>query len=463
MKKHILAALLSLFAINGFAQQYNYSNPGQRVIEPTTEDASGVERFNIHFQATYIYQYKPAFNSPYNSPNSLIGKEEKQNSLTGTLYFGARLWSGAELYVNPELAGGRGLSGALGMGGSSNGETFLIGNPAPSLYIARAYFKQTFSIRNKHARKFGILNQQESEANLNQLAGYEPKEYIRLYAGKFSLTDLFDNNVYSNSPRTQFINWSLKNNGSWDYAANTRGYTYSFVAEAQISKMNFKAGIAVLPELAKGPKLNTDLSEAYAMNAEISRTININKRPGNIRLLGFYNTANMGNYQQSIKSAIGTLSPDITVTRVIGNTKYGFGLNFDQQLSNTFGMFTRIGWNDGKNETWCFTEIDQTLALGISANGSKWNRENDNCGAAIVVNGLSKDHRAYLAKGGSGFILGDGKLNYSNEVIGELYYSFRPLRQGIWFSGDYQYCMNPGYNADRGPVHIFSLRFHVEL
>lgn len=464
MKKHTLVALLSFIALNGYAQQYNFSNPGQRVIESSDqEDASGIERFNIHFQTTYIYQYKPAFTSPYQSVNSLTGAEEKQNSLTATLYLGARLWKGAEVYINPELAGGSGLSGALGMGGSSNGETFRVGNPAPALYLGRAYLKQTFGIRNKHARKIGVLNKQETEADLNQLAGYEPKEYIRVYAGKLSLGDLFDNNEYSNSPRSQFMNWSLMNNGAWDYAANTRGYTYSFVAETQIGKTNVKAGIATLPKLANGPKLNTDISQAYAINAEISRAINISKRPGNIRLLGFYNSANMGNYQTAVAKASIIVAPDVTTTRAFGNTKYGLGLNFDQQLSNTFGMFTRVGWNDGKNETWCFTEIDQTLSIGLSANGSNWKRKNDNTGIAVVVNGLSKDHQAYIAAGGNGFILGDGKLNYAPEVIGEFYYSFKPLKQGIWFSGDYQYCMNPGYNADRGAVHIFSARLHIEM
>lgn len=465
MKKTLVLSLIATCSLPALAQDYNFSTKGLRVIEPETpakSDVDGIERFNIHFQTTYVYQYKPAFHATYQGTNGLDSAEETQNSLTATLYLGARLWKGAQAYVNPELAGGSGLSGALGMGGSSNGETFRVGNPAPALYLGRAYIQQTFTLGNKAARLRAELNTEQVESDANQLAGYEPKNYLRFYAGKFSLGDLFDNNEYSNSPRTQFMNWALMNNGAWDYAANTRGYTYAFVSELQLGKMNYKAGIATLPKVANGPELNTDLGQAYAINAEISRTISIARRPGNIRILGFYNSANMGNYNAAIMLRQNGIA-DITHVRSFGNTKYGFGINFDQEISNTFGVFGRLGWNDGENETWCFTEIDKTFSLGLVANGKAWGRPNDNCGIAFVGNGLSRPHRDYLYYRGVGFIVGDGRLNYSPEAITELYYSFRPLRQGIWFTGDYQFCMHPGYAADRGPVHIFSLRLHVEI
>lgn len=462
--KKLSAALLLLSAIPATAQQYGFSNKHARVVErDVSTDASGREWFNIHFQTTYIYQYKPSFASTYADTNSLTGAETNANSLTATLYLGVRLWKGAEIYLNPELAGGSGLSRAVGMGGSSNGETFRISTASPSLYLARGYFRQTFELRNKHARKMGVLNTQEVESGQNQLAGYEPKNYLRFYIGKLSLTDLFDNNRYSNSPRTQFLNWALMNNGAWDFAANARGYTYSFATELQLGKMNYKVAAAALPVTANGPDLNTDFGEAISANAEINRAITIKKRPGNIRLLGYYNKANMGNYQKAVLMTYGVVRPDINLVQQAGNSKYGFGLNYDQELSNTFGVFARVGWNDGQNQTWCFTEIDQTLSLGLSANGSKWRRPNDNIGLAFVVNGLSKEHQSYLANGGMGFMLGDGRLKYAPEFIGEFYYSFKPLNAGIWFSGDYQFCANPGYNSDRGPVHIFSARLHVAL
>ena len=251
------------------------------------------------------------------------------------------------------------------------------------------------------------------------------------------------------------MNWALMNNGAWDFAANTRGYTVGLLAELKMDKMNYKLSFTALPKEANGPKLNYNYGDAYSINAEVARTITINNRPGNLRALAYYNTANMGSYTAAIdRAVILNTVPDITPTQQFGSKKYGFGLNADQQLSDLLGVFARIGWNDGKYETWCFTEIDQTASLGLRLNGKKWNRENDHAGIAAVVNGISKEHRQYLSFGGRGFMLGDGQLNYAPEAIAELYYSFKPIDKNIWLTGDYQLCLNPGYNADRGPVHI---------
>jgi high affinity Mn2+ porin len=413
----------------------------------------GRERANLHFQTTYVYQYKPAFPSPYEGVNSLTGQKEEQNSITATLYLGLRLWKGAEVYVNPELAGGSGLSGALGMAGSSNGETFRVGNPSPTLYLARAYFLQTILLDKTPGEKV--------EDDANQLPGHTYKKYIRFYAGKFSLGDLFDNNNFSNSPREQFLNWALMNCGTWDYGANVRGYTFSFSTVLHLDQMSFKAGIAALPVEANGARLNTNFQDSFELgvNAEIDRAVHINNQEGNLRLLAFYNNARMGNYREAVHMP----QPDVVATRQLYRTKWGLDLNFDQQLSTTAGIFGRFGYGDGRNEAWCFTEIDRTASLGISLNGKKWKRTDDIAGVAVVINCLSPDHRSYLAAGGSGFILGDGKLNYGAESIAELYYNVKPSKIPVWITGDYQFVLNPGYNKDRGPVHIFSLRAHVML
>jgi len=411
-------------------------------------------RFNLHFQTTYIYQYKPKFLSPYEGANSLTGDEEKQNSLTATMYLGVRLWKGGAIYINPEIAGGSGLSGALGMAGSSNGETFRVGNPAPSLYMGRAYLQQTFALGGSDSY---------TSDDANQLGGLQPDDYLRLVAGKYSLGDFFDNNEYSNSPRTQFMNWALMNNGAWDYAANVRGYTLAFTAGLQKGNMNYKACIAAVPTEANGAKLNTDISKGFALNAEVTRSYQLHHQPGHLRILGYYNTAESGNYQRAVRYP-GVGGPDITLSRGEAlRHKIGFGINADQQLNDMLGLLARIGWNDGKNETWAFTEIDRTASMGLAVNGKKWKRPDDNGGIAFLVNGLSADHRNYLEAGGSGFILGDGKLNYAPETAAEIYYSFKPAGAPLWVSGDYQLCFNPGYNADRGPVNIFSVRVHAEL
>lgn len=453
---------LALLAIVVHAQQNtSYESTGLQQLPDTLSTRIQPELFNVHFQTSYIYQYKPGFNAAYSDSNSLSTTKESVNSITATLFVGLRLWKGAELYINPELAGGSGLSGDKGMAGSANGETFRIGNLAPQLYLARGYIRQTFPLKN--TRDVAIAgNRQGVESAQNQLAGYTPLNYLRFYLGKLSLADLFDNNTIGNSPRTQFMNWSFMNNGAWDFAANTRGYTYVLAMELQQHKTNYKIAAAALPVVANGATLNTNFANSISLNAEAATTTSIKNRNGHIRLLGFFNKAAMGSYQQSLALAPLGQRPDVSTQNTI-NGKLGFGLNIDQELSSLVSLFARLGWNDGKNETWCFTEIDRTISAGLNISGSKWHRSSDNIGIAVVANGISADHRNYLANGGLGFMLGDGKLNYAPEFIGECYYNLRPVMAGIWFSADYQFCVNPGYNSARGPVSIFSARLHVEL
>ena len=412
------------------------------------------QNLNIHFQATYIYQYKPEFSAKYSGGHSIQTPEDKENSLTATLYVGIRLWKGAEFYLNPEVAGGSGLSGAFGMAASTNGETFRVGDPAPTVYIGRGYLKQTIALDEK--REF-------VDDNANQLRGADPARYVRLYAGKFSLGDFFDNNDFANGPRTQFLNWGLMSNSAWDYAANLRGYTAGFMALYKGNSITYKIAIAAMPKVANGSELNTNYGMARGINAEAVKTYQLHKRTGHLRILGYRNEANMGVYKDALHNYGGGLTPDIVATEKNGRAKTGFGINADQMISNTVGLFARIGWNDGKTETWAFTEADRTASAGISINGAKWKRASDNIGVGVVVNGLSADHKNYLAAGGYGFQLGDGHLNYSNEAVAEIYYSCKPFSSGIWFSGDYQFALNPGYNKDRGPVQVFSFRLHVEL
>ena len=459
--RSFITLLLILAAAPAFAQ---YNQDSLREVDDSlfkeaiaNGSITHTPRFNIHFQTTYIYQYQPAFNSPYSSQNSLHAAEDKENSITSTLYLGIRLWKGAEIYINPEVAGGSGLSGAFGLAASTNGETFRVGDPSPTLYLARGYFAQTFQLG-----KAGTTNVPEA---YNELGGGKPNNYLKFIIGKMALSDIFDNNVYASSPRSQFMNWCLMNNGAWDYAANLRGYTYAFATILQQGNMTYKAALATLPVTANGSDLNTDLSQEYAINAEIDHASKIHKRNGNIRLLGYYNNGHMGNYADALtQSVVLSQPPNIIGTRQYGRTKTGIGLSADQQINDFAGVFLRAGWNDGKNETWAFTEADRELSAGLSLTGAEWHRENDNVALAVDINGLSADHKNYLAAGGMGFQLGDGKLNYANETAVELYYNFKPMAiSGLWLTADYQLVLNPGYNADRGPVNVFSFRVHVEF
>ncbi len=412
------------------------------------------QRLNLHFQATYVNQYKPAFSALYSGPNSLQTIEERQNSVTATLYFGARLWKGCELYINPEIAGGRGLSGAFGLAASTNGETFRVGDPAPALYLGRGYISQTFP----GGGKSNFITD-----GANEIGGMKPNNYLKFYLGKLSLGDIFDNNPFANSPRTQFLNWCLMNNGAYDYSANVRGYTYAFAAVMQYGNVSYKAALATMPVVANGDELNTNLNQEYSINTEIGRAFKIKGMDGHIRLLEYNNNGHMGNYRQAIQHTDSSGIPNVISTRQYGRTKTGIGISADQQLNNILGVFVRAGKNDGKNETWAFTEADRALSAGLAINGAAWKRKDDNLSFALDINGLSPDHRDYLQAGGMGFQLGDGHLNYANETVAELYYSYKPASYGIWLTGDYQFILNPGYNKDRGAVNVFAFRVHVEL
>jgi len=142
--------------------------------------------------------------------------------------------------------------------------------------------------------------------------------------------------------------------------------------------------------------------------------------------------------------------------------KYGFGVNIEQTLSANLKAFARWGWNNGKTESFAYTEIDSTFACGLGADGRRWHRNQDRAGVALASNAISKDHQNYLARGGVGFILGDGALNYGRENILESYYTLH-LWRGIYAGPDVQYVVNPAYNQDRGPVVIPGFRVHVEL
>jgi len=411
------------------------------------------EQISIHAQATVIEQYKPAFHVPYTGKNSLISTSERQTSVTTTLYVGLRLWEGAGLFIDPELAGGSGLSQVVGVADATNGETPRIANPAPTISIARLFYRQII----------GLSSQQKYQSSdQNQLNGFFPINYMAFTIGQISLGDYFDDNKYSHDPRTQFMTWTLMDGGAWDYAANTRGYAPSVVLEYVTPQNEFRYALSLMPKVANGLEMNWNVGISNAQTFEYTHRYMIHGRDGAIRVLGFLNKADMGNYLQSI--ALNPTAPNIESTRKNGRTKYGFVINMEQALTNNLGCFFRGSWNDGKNETWAFTEVDHSLSAGLSLTGASWHRNGDNIGLAYVTSGLSKAHREYLSDGGYGFMLGDGKLNYGWEHLTELYYSAELVRQRLFLTGAYQLLINPGYNRDRkGPVNVFSVRLHLAI
>jgi len=438
IKKGTITLFVACTAISMFAQQ---------------TDTLTNEQISIHAQTTIIDQYKPAFRVPYSGQNSLLPQAESQTSITSTLYLGLRLWHGGSVYINPELAGGSGLSQVLGIADETNGETPRISNPSPTISIARFFYRQIVALTNKSIYQ---------PSDFNQLNGYIPMKYLAFTIGTISIGDYFDNNKYSHDPRTQFMTWSLMDAGAWDYPADTRGYTPSIVFEYVTPKNELRYGISLMPKVANGMIMNWNITKAYSQTIEYTHCYKINGHNGAFRILGFFNTANMGNYLQSI--ALNPAAPNIESTRKYGNTKYGFIFNAEQALTNDLGCFFRGSWNDGNNETWAFTEIDHSFSAGLSLTGASWKRNGDNIGLAYVTSGISKAHREYLADGGYGFMLGDGKLNYGWEHVTELYYSAELVKNNIYLTGAYQFLINPGYNRDRkGPVNVFSVRLHLTI
>ena len=439
------------------------STPPPAAPEPVRPPAGApaeARNWSLHFQQTVIKQWHAEFASPVADsllgPLSLQSREKAKLSLTTTLFIGRRLWRGGALYFNPEVSGGSGLSAASGVAGALNGETFRVGSTEPALYLARLFLQQRWALGTATAA---------DQDDLNQLAGPRPSRYLGLTAGKISIADYFDQNAYSHNPRTQFMNWSLMSTGAWDYPANTRGYTLGAVAEYVTPDFALRVATTLVPTYANGPVLDYRYGKAHSETIELTKAYRLAGRSGTVRLLGFRTVAPMGTYRTAVRLAAGTGDePDIVAVRRDGHTKLGFGLNAEQELAKNVGLFARLSYNDGINETWAFTEIDQNASLGVVSTGARWQRPDDRLGAAVVVNGISPEHRAYLAAGGRGFIIGDGGLNYGLERIGEVYYNVALPKYHAVISPDYQFVVNPGYNRDRpGPVHVVALRLHVEF
>jgi high affinity Mn2+ porin len=414
-----------------------------------------------HFQFTTIVQSHSGFHSKYSGRNSLADSVETgATTVTATLFLGRKLWKGASVIFNPELSGGRGLSSATGVAGALNGESYRVGNTSPAIFIARAYFQQIFALRN--------TDYETVADDVNQIAGKIPVNRITISAGKFALGDFFDDNKLSHDPRTQFINWSLMANGAWDYPANTRGYTMGVEVELVKPKWSFRFSSVAVPRIANAPKLEYNFSKAHSETLEIERKLKFNERKGSFRVLISNTLSKAPSYTEGLKAIANnnTFLLDVISGKKEGNTyggkKFGIGYSFDQELTKDISVFNRASWNDGKYATWAFTEIDQTASAGISLKGTKWNRPEDTFGLATVLNGISKNHQDFLKAGGYGFIIGDGNLNYGNEMIIETYYNIHLLKY-FWLTADYQFVNNPGYNKDRGPVHVFALRGHIEF
>lgn len=464
-----LALLAALLAPTVVAQQTEPPSPPQRGAPPeadpqTSEQEQGAEAMFPHFkdtrfwlsgQANFIFQTHPEFDAPYSGPHSLMPHYEKATSRLLTLYTGYRLNNSTEFLVDIEEAGGQALTQGFGLAGNTNLD--IVRNPLLSKapYLGRGMFHHVFALSSDKV---------ENKRTPFSLFPELPRRRLEFRIGKFSMADFADINSVGSDTHFQFINWTTDNNGAWDYAADTRGYTVGAVLDFEDRNWGFRFIEGLMPKVANGIDLVWKPWEAHAENFEYElRKGFLPKKAGVVRLLAFTNSANMGIYRdQVIKAAEAGESPDITNHPWQITRKYGFGVNLEQSLTPYLSAFARFGWNDGRTESFAYTEVDQTFVEGLGASGAWWHRKQDRAGIAVVSNAIKKDHQNYLNAGGLGFLLGDGRLNYGRENIVESYYTVHVWR-GLYLAPGLQHINNPGYNRDRGPVLVPTFRAHVEF
>ena len=454
------------------AQSPDQSADPAPVTEKSTVDTSltifphtDTSPYLISGQANIIFQGHGPFHSPYEGTNSFLGRGEYKTSLLGTLFLGAQLnknpKSNTDVILDVESSGGRGVSQALGLAGFTNLDVVRNPNLGSKPYIARVQLHQTIGLSDKLV---------DADRTPFSLATEVPERRLELHVGSMSLPDYFDINSIGSDSHLQFLNWTVDNNGAWDYAANTRGYTYAVVAEYDDKNWSARYGLALMPTVANGVDLDWNLRRASGQNMEFELRRSLlgglvsPDRKGTVRVLGFVNHAHMGLYRDAIKAYLDgeDKTPNITLHERDGEVKYGFGLNAEQELSNDLRVFMRVGWNEGQHESFAYTEVDQTVEVGGDYSGRAWSRPNDKLGLAFVSNAIKRDHQNYLRLGGLGFLLGDGNLNYAREDILEGYYNLHGWR-GIYYALDTQFIDHPGYNKDRGPALISALRMHVDF
>ena len=408
------------------------------------------DRFAFHAQATFLNQATPPFRSPYLGPNSLIPNQGRETTDV-TLYAGMKLWQGAEVWVNPEIDQGFGLSNTLGVAGFTSGEAYKVGADYPYAKLHRAFVRQTIDLGG---------NTEDVASGFNQFSGKQTSDRLVITVGKIGVPDIFDTNRYAHDPRGDFMNWSLVDTGTFDYAADAWGYTVGGAIEWYTGPWTFRGGVFDLSVTPNTSGLDPHFGQ-FQWDGEIERRYSIFDQPGKVAVTGFLSRGRMGSFEDAILLAAMTGTPaDITAVRSY-TSRGGISMNLEQQIVENVGFFARAGWADGHKEPFDFTDIDRTVAAGFSISGKQWGRNDDTFGIAGVVNGITSVHQAFLNAGGLGILVGDGQLPHpGNEGIFETYYSFP------WFASkitlDYQLVVNPGYNRDRGPASVFGVRLHTQ-
>jgi len=457
----LLAIVLFAPARRSAAQQPDITVTQRPEEQPPTENAPTIfphlaeGRYWISGQANAIFQSNAPFTARYSGPNSFKSRYDKTTGRVISLYGGFQIDRSDEVLASGEEAEGLGLSSTVGIAGFPDLDAVRDPTLTAAPYLARIFVRHVFA-----------LGQEKEDADRGPLSTFSrlPSRRLEVRGGKYGIVDFFDTNSVGGDSHLQFLNWSVDQNGSFDFTADARGYTWGLMGEYQSPAWGLRSVLALMPGPKNGGPLvwnlrraNTSVSEFELHNLPFGKS-------GIIRLLGWVNHANMGVYQYAIDQFLAgkTPVPDISAHPLQVTAKYGFGINMEQGLSKSITAYGRFGWNNGKTESWSFTEIDQTFSGGLVAVGSLWKRKFDRAGLAFASNAISSVHQRYLALGGLGFVLGDGRLNYGRETVVESFYTAHVWR-GVYIAPDIQYIGSPGYNQSRGPVVVPSFRLHVEF
>ncbi|MBN9544164.1 MAG: carbohydrate porin [Alphaproteobacteria bacterium] len=422
-------------------------------IVPAAATERVAEDWALHGQSTVIVQYHPAFRSPYRGTNSLDPGSRGNETVNATAYLGARLWDGGEAWANGEIDQGFGLSNTLGIAAFPNGQGSKVGKSEPYFRLHRLFVRQSFDLGGE---------EEELAPAANQLGASRTHDNLVITIGKFSAVDVFDTNSYAHDPANDFLNWALIDTGSFDYAADAWGYSYGAALEWNSGDWSVRGGLFNLSRIPNGTELTRGFGQ-YQLDAELERRFQIFAQGGKAKILGFASRGNFGAYKDAVAFGLAHgLLPDTASVRR-GSFRPGVAGNLEQGITEDLGVFLRAGLTDGSREADEFTDIDNSVAAGLSLKGTSWARGGDTVGLAFESGGISVAAQHYFAAGGLGVLVGDGRLaHYAREHVVEAYYSLA-LISGVDLTADYQFVANPAHNSDRGPVSVLGLRLHGQF
>ncbi len=432
------------------------------------------EKWNAYGQFTYIYGWKQAFSAPYTnlngSTNSLLPTPEQSFTGTATLYLGAHLWQGGEAYFVPELISEKPLSNLKGLGGAiQDFELQKGGAEDPTLYRSRAYVQQTIGLGGDPV----VMDSGPTQLGTT----YSSRRFV-VHAGNFSILDFFDKNAFDIDPRLGLFSLAFLTYTAYDFASDARGYSWGVVPELFWDKWAVRYGRITPPKEPNQLPIDWRLFKFYGDQIEIEHKHDAHGG-GAVRVLAYRNRENIGRFSDAVAAfkanpqenattcpgfnygSNNANAPDLCWVRK-PNVKLGIGAFAEQYLARDIGVFSRGMYSDGKTEVDAYTSTDRSASFGLLAKGSLWGRPSDVTGAGYNLGWISKSHSEYLGLGGIDGFVGDGRINPAPERAFDAFYSVN-YRKSFWLSGDYQRVDNPGFNSDRGPANILSVKVHGEF